>query len=140
MVAWLKKNKELILYVVFGGLTTLVNILLYYLCTRLMGINEYAANSVAWTVSVLFAFVTNKIWVFESRSMAMRVLLRELLSFVAARLLSLLLDMGILYLGIDVLHMDDLVVKIVSNILVILFNYIASRFFIFKRKGESKNG
>ena len=128
-----RKYREIILYVFFGGCTTLVNIVVYYAMTRFLGVGEYASNVTAWILSVLFAYVTNKIWVFESRSREAKVLLREMGSFFGCRLLSLVLDMGVLWLGIEILRMNDMLVKILSNILVIIVNYIASKFFIFKK-------
>lgn len=128
-----RKYREIILYVFFGGCTTLVNIVVYYAMTRFLGVGEYASNVTAWILSVLFAYVTNKIWVFESRSRKAKVLLREMGSFFGCRLLSLVLDMGVLWLGIEILRMNDMLVKILSNILVIIVNYIASKFFIFKK-------
>ena len=99
-----RKYREIILYVFFGGCTTLVNIVVYYAMTRFLGVGEYASNVTAWILSVLFAYVTNKIWVFESRSREAKVLLREMGSFFGCRLLSLGLDMGVLWLGIEILH------------------------------------
>ena len=131
-----RKYREIILYVFFGGCTTLVNIVVYYAMTRFLGVGEYASNVTAWILSVLFAYVTNKIWVFESRSREAKVLLREMVSFFGCRLLSLGLDMGVLWLGIEILRMNDMLVKILSNILVIIVNYIASKFFIFKKNRQ----
>ncbi len=127
------KYKDMILYVFFGCCTTVINFATYYAFTRFLGIDEFVSNAIAWVLAVLFAFFTNKLWVFNSKSWAFRVALREFSAFVAARLLSLLLDMGVLWLGITVLHINDLIVKVFSNVLVILLNYIASKFYIFKK-------
>ena len=83
---------------------------------------------------MLFAFVTNKLFVFESKSREPRLVLRELGSFVLARLISGGVDLGIMLVGVDVLHIDSLIVKIVSNVIVVIMNYIASKFFIFKKE------
>ena len=89
-------------------------------------------------MSVLFAFVTNKIWVFDSRSREGKVLLFEISSFFAARLLSLGIDMAVLWLGTSVLHINDGIVKIVANVIVIIVNYIASKLFIFRKKKQDE--
>ncbi|MBS5645053.1 MAG: GtrA family protein, partial [Clostridiales bacterium] len=87
-----RKYREIILYVFFGGCTTLVNIVVYYAMTRFLGVGEYASNVTAWILSVLFAYVTNKIWVFECRSRDAKVLLRQMGSFFGCRLRSLGMD------------------------------------------------
>ncbi len=138
MKALFVKYKEIILYVFFGGCTTLVNLGVYFLLTRCFFVNEFVSNAIAWLLSVLFAFVTNKIWVFDSRSREGKVLLFEISSFFAARLLSLGIDMAVLWLGTSVLHINDGIVKIVANVIVIIVNYIASKLFIFRKKKQDE--
>ncbi len=127
------RYKEQILYLIFGGFTTVVNIAVYGFCTRIFHANEYFANFLAWAIAVFFAYVTNKLWVFESKSSDMKTLTREILSFVSARVVTLGLDMAVMYAGIQLLHINDLIVKVCSNVLVVLANYIFSKFFIFKK-------
>ena len=89
----LKKYEELILYVVFGGLTTVVNFAVYWVLNKALGENFYLVNNViAWFVSVVFAYVTNKLWVFESKSWAPKILAKEVPEFFAARVFSLLVE------------------------------------------------
>ncbi len=137
LIALYRKYKDLILYVIFGGLTTLVNIVAYYLLARVAGMDILVANVIAWFVSVIFAYVTNKIWVFESKSCTLRVMIWELLTFFAARLFSGALDMFNMWMFVDVLHLNDMVIKILSNIVVIIINYVLSKFWIFKKKKEN---
>ncbi len=137
LIALYRKYKDLILYVIFGGLTTLVNIVAYYLLARVAGMDILVANVIAWFVSVIFAYVTNKIWVFESKSCTLRVMIWELLTFFAARLFSGALDMFNMWMFVDVLHINDMVIKILSNIVVIIINYVLSKFWIFKKKKEN---
>lgn len=133
-----QKYKEIILYLVFGVLTTLVNIVTYYLCTRLGGFNEYISNVVAWLISVLFAFITNKCLVFESKNRTYKVVVKEALSFFLFRLLSLGIDMVAMYVMISLLVWNDLIAKIIANVVVIILNYVFSKLFVFhKRKEES---
>lgn len=138
MKALFVKYKEIILYIFFGGCTTLVNLGVYFLMTRCFFVNEFLSNAAAWLLSVLFAFITNKVWVFESRSTKGKALLFEITSFFAARLLSLGIDMAVLWFGIEILQINDGIVKIVANIIVIIVNYIASKLFIFRKKKKDE--
>lgn len=127
-----KKYKEIILYVIFGVLTTLVNIIVYYLTTRAFGISEYISNVIAWILSVLFAFVTNKLYVFDSQDKSIRIILKESISFFSFRLLSLGCDMLCMYIMISLFKWNDLLAKIIANIIVIILNYIFSKVFVFR--------
>ena len=127
-----KKYRSQILYIIFGALTTAVNVSVYSFCFSLLGLPNVPSVVIAWILAVLFAFITNKIWVFDSRSFMPDVLKHEIPSFFAARILTGLLDLGIMYLAVDILHWNAAAWKLISNILVILLNYIASRFFIFR--------
>ena len=129
----LKKYKEIILYLVFGVLTTVVNIVAYFIFTRLLSLNAYTSNILAWFLSVLFAFITNKLYVFESKNKNMKIILKESISFFAFRLLSLVMDMGCMYVMLSIFSWNDLIAKIITNILVIILNYIFSKLFIFKK-------
>lgn len=131
-VSWYNKYKEAILYLFFGGCTTLVNIF-SFLIFRCFNIDVYVSNIFAWILSVLFAFITNKIFVFESKNASLGKNIYEILSFFACRVLSLLFDMGIMYLMIDVLSCNELISKILSNIFVIIINYVFSKWLIFKK-------
>ena len=97
---------------------------------------EFPANAIAWILSVAFAYVTNKIFVFESKTSGMGALIKECLSFVWCRLATGLMDMAIMYVTVDVLHWSDMVMKILSNILVIVLNFVFSKLFIFAKKTE----
>lgn len=126
------KHKEIILYCIFGALTTIVNIITYYTFSHVFDINYMISNIIAWIISVLFAYVTNKIYVFKSYNIKLRYLIKEFSTFVSCRLLSGILDIGIMYIFVDVLNLNDFVIKIVANIIVIIINYILSKFMIFK--------
>lgn len=147
----LKKYREAILYVIFGGLTTLVNFIVLKLFNMLLGEELYlVSNVIAWLASVIFAYITNKLFVFESKSMAPKVLAREILSFAGARVLSLGIEEAGLWLLVDVCHMDRLtwhvfgfdiggimIAKLILAVVVVILNYIFSKLFIFK-KNRSK--
>lgn len=127
--SWYNKYKEALLYLFFGGCTTLVNIISFYIF-RLINLDLYVSNVLAWVLSVLFAFITNKIFVFESKGNGFK----EAVSFFVFRLISLGCDMGIMYVLVDVLHLNELISKIASNIFVIIINYVFSKLFIFKKE------
>ena len=125
----MKLDRELVLYVFFGALTFLVNIVTYFIFKDLMGINYLISNILAWFFSVLFAYVTNRIWVFESKSPD---ILKEMSLFFGGRIFSGAVDTGLMYLFIDVLMISDLISKIVVQVIVIILNYIFSKLIVFK--------
>lgn len=127
-------NRQVILYLIFGILTTLVNILTYILFVYLIGINYLFGNILAWFVSVVFAYITNRIWVFESKN---GQIISEFTFFVGGRLFSGFLDTLLLYMFIDLLSLDDLFSKIVIGIIVVIVNYILSKYIVFKSLGYS---
>lgn len=130
----LKKYRSLISYGVFGVLTTVINIAVYALCYQKLGISNVVSNIAAWILAVLFAFVTNKLWVFESKSMELTVLVREAVSFFGCRLATGVLDLAIMYVTVDRLALNSTLMKCISNIIVIVVNYVASKLVIFKQK------
>lgn len=129
------KNKEIIKYLIFGILTTLVNILCFYILDKL-NIDIYINNTISWIVSVIFAFITNKLYVFESKSLDIKTIFKEGTSFLGARIFSYFVDMGTIYLLFDGLRINKLISKIVSNIIVIIINYIFSKFIFKKKEGN----
>lgn len=129
----IKKYKSIISYLFFGVCTTLVNIVVYYLCAHSVGMTTVISTVIAWIASVLFAFITNKLYVFESKSFEKKLLLREGISFFGCRLATGILDLVIMYISVDLLDMQDIFMKILSNVLVIVLNYICSKLVIFKK-------
>lgn len=129
----LERYRSILLYIFFGGLTTLVNIVAYYLLSR-MGMATVPATGVAWVLSVAFAYVTNRRWVFDSKASSPREIVREAFSFAVCRLLSGLMDVAIMYVCVDLLHWNDLLIKIISNVLVVIANYVASKLFVFRSR------
>jgi len=130
--AWYHKYKESLLYLFFGGCTTVVNILVFMIA-RHIGVNLYVSNILAWIIAVFFAYLTNKLYVFESRGKGLWITIKECVTFFLFRVLSLLIDMGIIYLMIDLMNLNELFSKVVSNIVVIIANYFFSKVFIFKK-------
>ncbi|MBE6999345.1 MAG: GtrA family protein [Ruminococcaceae bacterium] len=143
-----KKWREPILYLIFGGLTTLVNLVVFKLCGLALGDGAYLlSNIIAWCVAVAFAFFVNKFWVFDSKSFAWPVLRRELPSFLGARVFSLVVEEIGLWVMIDLCRLSEVTFsplgfsftgtdlsKLVMQVVVVVLNYIFSKFFIFKSK------
>lgn len=129
-----QKYREMILYVFWGGCTTLVNIAVFYAGVHFMGFKDVPANVMAWVLSVLFAYVTNRRWVFQSRQAGFTGILREMGSFFSARLSTGLLDTGVIYVFATLLKWNNMAVKIVSNVIVVILNYVLSKLFVFRKK------
>ena len=136
ILALVRKHRELISYVFWGVMTTVVNYVSYTLLTEVMHIYYLTGTVIAWAVSVLFAYFVNKLFVFQSRDWAWRVALRELWQMVAARLFSLGLEMAIMWFFVDTLSCNHLLVKLAANVVVVIVNYVLSKFIIFKRKPD----
>ena len=128
-----KKNKEIINYLIFGGLTTLVSILTYALFAKIFLINYLISNVLSWIIAVMFAFITNKLYVFESKSKDKKIVFKEITNFFFFRIVSLIIEMIIMYVFVDLLSIDDLITKIIAQIIFILFNYFFSKVFVFKK-------
>ena len=133
MKSIIKKYKSFIAYVVFGVLTTLVNIVVYNGCYNQFGMSNTVSNVLAWIMAVAFAYVTNKIWVFESKSWKLTVLKREVPSFVSCRLATGVMDLIIMFISVDIFGLHAMLMKTLSNVLVIILNYIFSKLIIFKK-------
>ena len=130
----LKKYKSFVSYAIFGVLTTIVNIVTYNLCYYSVGLGNTLSNIIAWILAVAFAYFTNKIWVFESKSWKWEVLRREVPAFVSCRLATGVLDIIIMYVCVDLLGWNAFLMKVASNVLVIILNYVFSKLVIFKKK------
>ncbi len=132
-ISWYNKYKEGLLYLFFGGCTTLINILSFFIC-RGFGIGVTLSNVIAWVIGVIFAFITNKLIVFESKDVSSKKVMKETVGFFLARIFSLGVDCFIIDMMINKMKINELISKIVSNIVVIIINYILSKLFIFKKE------
>lgn len=129
----LKRYKSLISYGIFGVLTTIINIVVYTVFYQRIGWSNVASNVIAWILSVVFAFVTNKLWVFDSKTLEIKVVFFEVVSFFGCRLATGILDLVIMYVAVDRLAWNSTLMKCISNVIVIVVNYIASKLVIFNR-------
>ena len=132
-------NKEIILYVIFGILTTIVNLIAYYLFSNIININYLISNAIAWIISVVFAYITNKFFVFNSSYINKDVIIEEFIKFMNCRLISGLSEVVLLFLFVDLLLMNDIVGKLIIGILVATINFIFSKVFIFKGVDELRS-
>ncbi len=133
MKALWEKYRGIFLYLFFGGVTTAVNVVVYWLCYEVLGVPNVPATVLAWVLSVAVAYLTNKLWVFESKSFAPEVLWPELGKFVAARAATGLLDLAVMFVCVDMLGWPGTPVKLASNVVVIVLNYVFSKLLIFKK-------
>ncbi len=127
---------EVFIYLFFGGLATLVNFITYFLARDTLHLNLFNSNTISWIAAVLFAFVTNKLWVFQSKSENFLELLIEFGKFIFYRILSYGLDMGLMFLLIEELHATDFWAKLITQVVVVVANYLFSKLFIFKPKDK----
>ncbi|MDO5564119.1 MAG: GtrA family protein [Eubacteriales bacterium] len=130
----INKNKGIILYLIFGGLTTLLGIIVYFICSHRLKLSTATSSIISWILATTFAFFTNKIFVFDSKKFSLEILLKEATSFFSFRIFSGLLDLIIMVVGVDFLKYNDFLMKMFASIIVVVTNYIASKFFIFKKK------
>jgi putative flippase GtrA len=127
-------NKSTISYLVFGVLTTAVNIVVYTFLVTFFNMDYKLATTIAWILSVLFAFITNKLYVFNSKDLSISLMMKEFANFVFFRLLSLVIDIIIMVIIIDVLKGNDILAKFIANGVVIVMNYFTSKYVTFKKK------
>ncbi len=134
-------NYEVITYVIVGAMTTAINWIVHFLMPRFgtSGLDVALASIAAWCAAVAFAFPANKVFVFDSTSWERRTVIRELVPFVTARLLSLGFDALFMFITAGRLHFNEPLMKILSSIIVLTANYIASKFLIFRKQEGSEN-
>ena len=136
MIKLYKKYKEIINYLIFGVLTTVVSLATYYICVFTFlnpenPVELQIANIISWIFAVIFAYVTNRKYVFESKE---KNKVKEATKFVGSRVFTLILDMGVMWLGVTILGFSDKIMKMVSQVLIIIGNYIISKLFVFKKE------
>jgi len=125
-------NRETITYLIFGVLTTGINIGIFRLCTTIH-IEIWISDVIAWVIALIFAFITNKIFVFESTNMQSDLVFKEAVSFVAARSVSGLCDLGFMLFAVYIINMDSFIAKLITNVFVVVINYLFSKLIVFKK-------
>lgn len=131
-----KRHREVILYLFFGALTFLVSVLSFALFHLAIGMNELLANIGSWIAAVLFAFFTNRSWVFSAPAETVSEFLRQAVSFLGGRVATLFVEEAILCIFITMLRFSSMPVKIAAQIVVIVINYMLSKFIVFRKIRE----
>jgi len=131
------KYEEIISYLFFGVLTTVVSFVSYLIFANIFfpqksDLDIQFANILSWICAVTFAYITNRIWVFKSKTKGKKQT-REIFEFVSARIFSLLVDMGMMYVMYSLMHINDTIAKIIVQFVVVAMNYILSKLIIFKK-------
>lgn len=131
-----RNHKEGMRYLVFGALATVVNIAVYSICFYLGKIDNAISNVIAWIVAAIFAYMTNKFFVFDSKVKDFKGVLKEAASFFGCRLITLGFDQAIMVVTVDKLKWNAFLMKVISNIIVIILNFVFSKLFIFAKKKD----
>ena len=130
---WYRKHQEGMRYLIFGALSTVVNIASYAALYYPFNISNAISNILAWVIAATFAYITNKLYVFNSKVNTKKELLKEIIYFYVCRLFTLVVDEGIMIVAVDKLGWNALLMKIIANIIVIILNFIFSKILIFKK-------
>ena len=130
----IQKYWDILSYLFFGGLTTVVNYLVYLPCYNVLGLSAAVSNVIAWVIAVAFAYLTNKPFVFKSHDWSFKVVLPEFLKFIGCRVASGAYETLFLALTVDVFAWHGLIMKIIASIVVIILNYIGSKLLVFRKK------
>ncbi len=128
----IRKHWDILTYLFFGVLTTAVNLLVYWPCINLLGWPGAVSNVVAWVVAVAFAFLTNKPFVFKSRDWSAMTVVPELWKFLSCRIGSGVLETAIIFVTVDMLHWNGEWMKLLTQVLVVILNYVGSKLLVFK--------
>lgn len=131
-------SKEIVRYGIAGGITTSINIIVYYIFVDLFRINYMISNSFAWTIAFTAAFLLNKKLVFMTKNNSVRETALEFWGFLCSRVLTGVAEILLLYLAVDICNLDDLIMKCIITLLAIIFNYILSKLFVFRNKDTDK--
>ena len=130
-----KKYKEVIVYLVFGVLSTIVNFVSYFIFARIIGIDEVISSGLSWLCAVIFAYLTNKIFVFNSKTTTSKELIKEAVTFISCRIVSgIFCDVGTFAIMVKVLRINDMIAKVITQVMVVILNYIFSKLIIFKKR------
>ena len=130
----MEKYKDIVPYAIFGILTTIINIVVYLFFAHILKKEIMLSTLAAWFFSVLFAYVTNRKWVFHSGILTFSNIIRAAVAFFICRLATGMADILIMFVFVNIFHFNDLFIKIISNIAVIILNYVASKWIIFNHK------
>lgn len=128
-----EKYKEVVNYLIFGVLTTVVNFIVFFIFQKL-GIDVLINNVLSWIVAVTFAYITNKKFVFESKTSGTKELMKEAISFYGCRVFSLLVEEAMLFILVKKLGINEYIIKVISQVVIIIMNYVLSKVITFRKK------
>ena len=128
-----KANEQIVLYIFFGVCTTAINTVCYWFLYEVLMLNNTVSTIMAWSIAVVYAFITNKVYVFKSKKTSFAMLANEIVAFFGIRVLTGVLDLVIMTIAVDMLKLNGLLWKLLSNFFVTITNYIASKTLIFKK-------
>lgn len=136
------RYREVIMYLIFGVLTTLVNFVIYFALKFLFGTTEGALgvifNIIANIAAILFAYVTNRAFVFESKAKTKTEIFKEMFSFFSCRIASMVIDSVIYYIGCTIMKLPDFIIKPIGQVVVIVLNYVFSKLIVFRKNKENE--
>ena len=130
---YIKKYESVLLYLIFGVLTTLVNFAAYHICYTKLQFPNLVSNTIAWILSVLFAFITNKIWVFKNSKRDMGSIIKFYLTYMSTWLLSALL----LYIWVEKMGISDKIAPVINVFITTPINYLLNKYWVFKKNKKS---
>ena len=133
ILSLLEKYREVISYLFFGGMTTLVNYIVYLPCYNILHLSGALSNAIAWVAAVAFAYLTNNPFVFKSHDWSAKTVVPELTKFVGCRVGSGLVETAIIFMTVDLLRFNGNIIKILTSILVVILNYVASKLVVFRK-------
>lgn len=133
-----KRHKQVLLYLFFGAVTTVISIGVFSLLNIALGVNEHIANLTSWVLAVLVAFLTNRTMVFDAETNSAGAFLAQMITFYAGRVATLLVEELIIFVFITTLKFDSFTVKLVAQIIIIILNYVISKLFVFKNNGAEE--
>ena len=134
IITFWKKHEEGMNYLFWGGVAFVLSMVLFHLFANIMHLYEQIANIFSWILCVIFTYVTNKIFVFKSKTKGLKRILKEFKDFVVARILTLVMENIILFVMIDLMTINNMIAKLVGQFVVIVSNYIFSKLWIFKKE------
>lgn len=132
----IKKYRSVLIYLVFGVLTTLVNYIVYFPCYNGLHLSAASSNIIAWVFAVIFAYLTNKPFVFESKDWSAKTVIPEFAKFTGTRIASGAIETVMIWLAVDAMGWNGNIWKVITSILVVIINYIGSKLFVFREKKQ----
>ena len=129
----IRKHYDILAYLFFGVLTTVVNYVVYLPCYNLLGLSAAVSNALAWVAAVAFAYLTNKPFVFKSHDWSAKTVVPELTKFVGSRVASGALETAIIFVTVDLLQCNGNIMKLITSVLVVILNYVASKLLVFRK-------